>query len=100
MKGSYECCLNRDVCAPVDCIFCANQITYPAPRSYFDGLSTSGPGPSNRIYEKVSLRQKGWIHATAHLRQGERNAPPPGMDSGSGAGMTEWWGLNLGGSGD
>ena len=44
-EGSYECCLYRDVCATVDCIFCANQITYPAPRSYFDGAQHERPRP-------------------------------------------------------
>ena len=30
-----------------------------APRSYFECLSTSGPGPSSRCYAKVSSRERG-----------------------------------------
>ena len=43
-EGSYGCCLYGDVYATVDCIFCANQITYP-PRSYFDGAQHERPRP-------------------------------------------------------
>ena len=62
------------------------------PRSYFESLSTSGPGPSNSIYAKASSRERGqdsspipplrlfkslrasempqpFIHAEAHLRR-------------------------------
>ena len=51
-----------------------------APRSYFDGLSTRGPDPSDTGYGRVSSGEGG-------------------MDSGSGAGMTdgEGWGRLNGG---
>ena len=46
--------------------------TGPTPRSYFDGLSTSDPSPT-------PLDPSTWLRVSG----------PPGMDSGSGAGMTE-----------
>ena len=48
---------SRDGCVTVDHTCGVIQITLPpSPHSYFDGLSTSGPGPSNTGYAKVSSR--------------------------------------------
>ena len=48
---------SRDGCVTVDHTCGVIQITLPpSPRSYFDGLSTSGPGPSGTGYAKVLSR--------------------------------------------
>ena len=50
----------RDLCVTADNACGAIQITLrPSPRSYFDGLSTSGPGPSDTGYAKASSRERG-----------------------------------------
>ena len=126
-EGSYGCCLYGDVCATVDCIFCANRFTYPPPTLILRrGSARAAPAPPTkfmqrfcrgrgdgftpqRIFDPLSefsvtpgqgrdaqpillLRRLDSAHATAHLRQGERNAPPVRIHSGSGAGMTEMCG--------
>ena len=49
-----------------------------APRSYFDGAQHERTLSSDTGYGRVSSGERGWIHASAHLRQGERNAPTRG----------------------
>ena len=60
----------------------------PTPRSYFDGLSTSGPSPTP-LDPSTWLRvsgPRGWIPDRGREGRGDR------MDSGSGAGMMGGWG--------
>ena len=68
----------------------------PTPCSYFDGLSTSGPSPTP-LDPSTRLRVSG--HSTPGLGiapTGEGARPLPGMDSGSGAGMTRGGGVRRG----
>ena len=51
---SRDPCVAADLCHLAICFSPA-----PPPRSYFECLSTSGPGPSSRGYAKVSSRERG-----------------------------------------
>ena len=82
----FSKCILHLLCDP-------NQLT-TTPGSYFESLSTSGPGPSNRVYAKVSLRERG--QDTPHpdsaletLRPGSGRAESLPLDSRSESGMTE-----------